>query len=92
MSNATIQAVEPSNGKYLRFEDIKANAVLTNNVHRCPTRVIVLENTTSAVVVPLSGMVRISSWARKTDIKIHLDGSQLFEAVAVGAGSLNWWK
>ncbi|KAF2628315.1 putative alanine racemase [Macroventuria anomochaeta] len=88
MSGAMIQAVEPSNGKYLRLEDIEANAVLTNNIHKCPTRVIALENTISGVIVPLSEMVKISRWARKKDIKIHLDGARLFEAVAAGAGSL----
>jgi threonine aldolase len=33
-------------------------------------------------------MVKISQWARKNGIKIHLDGARLFEAVAAGAGSL----
>jgi threonine aldolase len=88
MSGAMIQAVAPSNGKYLTLEDIEANAVLTDNVHKCPTRVIALENTISGVIVPLSEMVKISKWAHMNDIKIHLDGARLFEAVAAGAGSL----
>jgi threonine aldolase len=88
MSGAMIQAVTPSNGKYLTLEDIKPNAVLSDNVHKCPTRVIALENTISGVIVPLSEMVRISKWARQNNIKIHLDGARLFEAVAAGAGSL----
>jgi threonine aldolase len=88
MSGAMIQAVEPSNGKYLTLEDIEANAVLTNNIHKCPTRVIALENTISGVIVPLAEMVKISRWARKNTVKIHLDGARLFEAVAAGAGSL----
>jgi threonine aldolase len=88
MSGAMIQAVQPSNGKYLTLEDIKANAVLTDNVHKCPTRVIALENTVSGIVVPLSEMRKISRWARMNGVKIHLDGARLFEAVAAGAGSL----
>jgi threonine aldolase len=88
LSGAMIQAVEPSNGKYLTLEDIEANAVLTRNIHKCPTRVIALENTVSGVIVPLAEMVKISRWARKNDVKIHLDGARLFEAVAAGAGSL----
>ncbi|KAH7412088.1 pyridoxal phosphate-dependent transferase [Phaeosphaeria sp. MPI-PUGE-AT-0046c] len=75
MSGAMIQAVTPSNGKYLTLEDIEANAVLTNNIHKCPTRVVALENTIGGVVVPLAEIV-------------HLDGARLFEAVATGAGSL----
>lgn len=88
LSGAMIQAVEPSNGKYLRLEDIEANAVLTDNGHKCPTRVIALENTISGVIAPLAEMVKVSRWARERDIKIHLDGARLFEAVAAGAGSL----
>jgi threonine aldolase len=88
MSGAMIQAVEPSNGKYLTLEDIEANAVLTDNIHKCPTRVVALENTISGAIVPLSEMIRISGWARKNDVMLHLDGARLFEAVAAGAGSL----
>jgi threonine aldolase len=88
MSGAMIQAVEPSNGKYLTLEDIEANPVLTDNIHKCPTRVVALGNTISGVIVPLSEMKRISEWARKNDVKLHLDGARLFEAVATGAGSL----
>jgi threonine aldolase len=88
MSGAMIQAVEPSNGKYPTVKDIKASAVLTDNVHKRPTRVIALENTIGEVIVPLSEMVKISRWARRNDIKIHLDGARLVEAVAAGAGSL----
>jgi threonine aldolase len=88
MSGAMIQAVKPSNGKYMTLEDIETNAVLTDNIHKCPTRVIALENTISGVIVPLSEMVKISQWARKNNVKIHLDGARLFEAVAAGAGTL----
>jgi len=88
MSGAMIQAVEPSNGKYLTLEDIKANAELTDNIQKCPTRVISLENTIGGVIVPLSEITRIGRWARKNGIKVHLDGARLFEAVAAGAGSL----
>jgi threonine aldolase len=88
MSGAMIQAIEPSNGKYLTLEDIEANAVLTDNVHKCPTRVVALENTISGVIVPLSEVIRIGRWAHRNDIKLHLDGARLFEAVAAGAGTL----
>lgn len=88
MSGAMIQAVQPSNGKYLTLEDIEANAVLTDDIHKCPTRVIALENTISGVTVPLFEIARIGRWARENDVKVHLDGARMFEAVAAGAGSL----
>ncbi|KAF2827268.1 threonine aldolase [Ophiobolus disseminans] len=88
LSGAMIQAVEPSNGRYLTLEDIEAKAVLTDNIHKCPTRVIALENTISGVIVPLPEIAKISAWARSNNVKIHLDGARLFEAVAAGAGNL----
>lgn len=39
-------------------------------------------------IVPLDEMRRISDWARSHDIRLHLDGARLSEAVAAGAGSL----
>ncbi|KAF2435301.1 alanine racemase [Tothia fuscella] len=88
LSGAMMQTVTPRNGKYLTLEDIESNAQITDNVHKCPTRVIALENTISGIVVPLEEMRRISHWARENGGLLHLDGARLFEAVATGAGSL----
>jgi threonine aldolase len=88
LSGAMMQCVQPKNGLYLTLQDIQENAVLTDNVHKCPTRVISLENTISGIIVPLAEMQKISTWCRSNDIKLHLDGARLFEAVASGAGSL----
>jgi threonine aldolase len=38
--------------------------------------------------MPLSKVQRMSQFARKYGIKMHLDGARLWEAVAAGAGSL----
>ena len=88
LSGAIMQCVKPKNGLYLTLQDIQENAVLTDNVHRCPTRVVALENTISGIVVPLDEMQKISSWCRDKGIKMHLDGARLFEAVASGTASL----
>lgn len=64
LSGAMMQTEVPKNGLYLTLEDIKQNAVLTDNVHKCPTRVVALENTISGIVVPLEEMRRISSRCR----------------------------
>ena len=88
MSGAHVQTVQPSNGRYMRLEDIKAEAVLTDDVHKCPTRVISIENTAGGSVVPVSELARISQWAHANDILLHMDGARLFEAIATGAGSL----
>ncbi|KAL3476607.1 pyridoxal phosphate-dependent transferase [Aspergillus californicus] len=88
MSGASIQAVPPSNGRYLVLEDIQAHAVITDNVHKCPTRVICMENTAGGSIVPLTEVRRISEWAHGHGIRLHMDGARLWEAVAAGAGSL----
>lgn len=88
MSGAAVQQVRPSNGRYMRLEDIIKKAVISYDVHKCPTQVISIENTADGSIVPLDEMKRISEWARRHGIKLHLDGARLWEAVAAGAGSL----
>ncbi|KAL4973632.1 pyridoxal phosphate-dependent transferase [Aspergillus desertorum] len=88
MSGASIQTVRPSNGRYMILEDIMSRAVVTDDVHKCPTRVISIENTAGGSVVPVADLRRISEWAHSNDIMVHLDGARLWEAVAAGGGSL----
>jgi threonine aldolase len=88
LSGAMVQAVTPSNGEWLTLEDVQRKVVLSDDVHLCPTTVISLENTISGLVHPLNEIQRISSWARKHAIKLHLDGARLWEAVAAGGGSV----
>ncbi|KAL2061600.1 hypothetical protein VTL71DRAFT_6977 [Oculimacula yallundae] len=88
LSQAHMQPITPANGLYLTLEDIKKAAVISNNIHVAPTRVISLENTLSGTVTPLAEVQRISEFARVNGIKMHLDGARIWEAVASGAGSL----
>ena len=88
LSGALIKGVVPSNGSYLTLEDIEKNVVLGDEVHSCPTKVISLENTLLGMVMPLEEVRRISAFARKHGIKMHLDGARIWEAVVAGAGSL----
>ncbi|KAG4430936.1 hypothetical protein IFR05_013574 [Cadophora sp. M221] len=87
-TGAMIQSVRPSNGEYLTLEDIKDKATLSEDVHKCPTSVISLENTISGLIHPLSETRRIKSWGQENGIKFHLDGARIWEAIAAGAGSL----
>nr|XP_036585693.1 u4 u6 small nuclear ribonucleoprotein prp4 [Colletotrichum truncatum]KAF6795744.1 u4 u6 small nuclear ribonucleoprotein prp4 [Colletotrichum truncatum] len=89
LSGALIQAIRPMNGLYLTLEDVRKHAVLTDDVHKCPTRVISLENTCSGVVVPLTELQRIKEWTSANDIAVHIDGARLWEAVSAGAGTLD---
>lgn len=88
LSQAQVNGVKPSNGVYLTLEDVEEHAILDDNVHYAPTKVISLENTLGGAVLPLQECKRISEWARKQGIVMHLDGARLWEAVAAGAGSM----
>ena len=70
MSGANVQPVIPVNGKYLTIEDIEIHAITTDDVHKCPTRVISLENTRAGMVFPLKELRKIRDWAKKYDVFI----------------------
>ena len=88
-TGATVQTVIPQNGIHLTLEDIQKHAVLDDDIHHCPTKLISLENTLNGLIMPLSEARRIVEWAHANDIKVHLDGARLWEAVVSGAGSLS---
>lgn len=87
-TGATMQTVVPKNGIHLTLEDIQKYAVLDDDIHHCPTKLISLENTLDGMVMPFSEACRITEWAHANDIKVHLDGARLWEAVVSGAGNL----
>lgn len=82
LCGALVKGVIPSNGHSLTLDDVKKHAVVSEDVHACPTRVISLENTLGGEILPLADCQAISSWARQHNIKMHLDGARLWEAVA----------
>ncbi|KAL4799904.1 pyridoxal phosphate-dependent transferase [Aspergillus venezuelensis] len=88
-TGATVIPIVPKNNTYLTLEDVQKKVVISDNVHTCPTKLISLENTLDGMVMPLEEARRITEWAHKNDIKVHLDGARLWEAVVSGAGSLS---
>ncbi|KAL4776627.1 pyridoxal phosphate-dependent transferase [Aspergillus nidulans var. acristatus] len=88
MSGVSIQTVRPSNARYLVLEDIVSRILVTNDVHKGPTRVISIENTAGGSVVPLAELRRIREWAGRSRVVVHMDGARLWEAVAAGRGGL----
>ncbi|GAB7352677.1 hypothetical protein MBLNU459_g3039t1 [Dothideomycetes sp. NU459] len=87
LTGAHVKGVVPANGKYLTLEDVKRTAVVSDDIHSCPTKVISLENTLAGIVTPLEECQRISAWAKEHGILMHLDGARIWEAVAAGKGS-----
>ncbi|KAL9597842.1 MAG: hypothetical protein Q9219_004863 [cf. Caloplaca sp. 3 TL-2023] len=90
LSGAFPILVQPKNGHHITLEDVKACAILDDNVHHAPTTLISLENTLNGSILPLEDCRAISAWARSLTppLKLHLDGARLWEAVATGAGTL----
>ncbi|KAF1842713.1 uncharacterized protein K460DRAFT_367674 [Cucurbitaria berberidis CBS 394.84] len=88
LSQAMMQPIDAMNNAYMTLEEVQKYAVVSDDVHACPTRVISLENTLNGAIMPLSEVRRISAWAREHGIIMHLDGARLWEAVAAGAGTL----
>lgn len=82
LSQAMVTPVRPSNGVYLTLEDVERSAILGTNIHTAPTKVISLENTLGGTIMPVTEIERISQWARRHDIKMHLDGARLWNASA----------
>lgn len=89
MTGAMIHGVAPANDIHLTLEDIEKHVILSDDCHACPTKVISLENTLRGMITPLKEVQKISNFAHKHGIKMHLDGARLWEAVAAGAGSLS---
>ena len=85
-----ILPMQKAEGGHLTLEDIQAHAVLDDDVHHAPTRLVCLENTLGGSILPLSTCQAISAWAlaQSPSIPLHLDGARLWDAVAAGAGTL----
>ncbi|GJC80065.1 alanine racemase TOXG [Colletotrichum liriopes] len=77
LSGAMVQGIRPMNGLYLTLDDVKKHAVITDDVHKCPTQAISIENTCSGVIIPLEELQRIKEWASVHGIAIHMDGARL---------------
>lgn len=88
LSGAMVQGIKPLNGKYLTVRDVSKHAIITDDVHKAPTRLVSIENTTSGSVIPLEELQLLKAWANKNSIAIHMDGARLWEAVAASGHTL----
>lgn len=87
LSGAHLICVHPKNNHHLTLEDIESHAVISDDIHHCPTRIVSLENTLNGLIMPLDEIRRISSWCKSNNIILHLDGARIWEAVAASSGS-----
>ncbi|KAI0307578.1 pyridoxal phosphate-dependent transferase [Multifurca ochricompacta] len=85
-SGAQVIPVIPSNRHHLTLDDIQKFIVLDEDIHFALTQVIELENTLHGSIFPQDEIIRISEFARKRGIKMHLDGARIWH-VAVETGT-----
>lgn len=88
LSQAMVTPVHPANGIYMTAQDVKNWAVLGDDVHVAPTKVISLELTIGGVLTPIEEIKAIAEFARAHDIKVHCDGARLWNASAASGISL----
>lgn len=89
LSGAHLITVHPKNGHHLTLEDVERCAIISDDPHMCPTRVITLENTLYGMIVPLDEIKRIAKFAKEHDILLHLDGARIWEAAASSSNPHN---
>jgi threonine aldolase len=94
LARAMVQPVVPSNGVYLRVEDVRRHAKISKNeeesplpVEICPTSVVSLENTAHGNVVPVGELRAIKEWADANGVLVHIDGARIWHAVVAGEAS-----
>ncbi len=82
LSQAMVTPVHPKNGLYMTAEDVERWAVLGDDIHTAPTRVVSLEVTIGGVLTPIEEIKKISEFARAHGIKVHCDGARLWNVSA----------
>ncbi|KAJ2358781.1 Threonine aldolase [Coemansia erecta] len=83
LSQAMMIPVTPQASINLKAKDIEQALILDNFLyHKPPTTLIALENTFSGVIMPVSDMAEIARLAQQHGIRVHLDGSRLWNAAA----------
>ncbi|KAJ3416940.1 Threonine aldolase [Chytridiales sp. JEL 0842] len=83
---AMLIPVKPKEGeRFLTAEVIEKELILDDDIHHAPTKLVCLENTINGEIFPLEDIEKISALVRKNNVKIHLDGSRLWNAsIATG--------
>jgi threonine aldolase len=72
------------------------NSIRPKDEHAVQTRLLCLENTHNkggGVILPYDNVEEVCEWAHRSDLRTHLDGARLFNAVvASGIAARDWAK
>ena len=86
LSGVSARPVEGDEG-VLKVEQLQS-VIRPDDEHQTRTRLVCLENTHNRAagrILPYDGVEEICDWAHENDLRTHLDGARLFNAV-VGSG------
>jgi threonine aldolase len=93
LSGIVARAVEGEFG-VLRLKQL-VDLIRPDNEHHVRTRLVCLENTHNrgaGRIQPLESVVEICRWAHEHDLRTHLDGARLFNAVAATGIPAEQWS
>ena len=80
-------------GSKMSVEQING-LIRPDNEHAVRTRLVSLENTHNrggGTILPIENVIEISEWARSHDLRMHLDGARLFNAVVASGVDAKTW-
>ncbi|BGP17744.1 hypothetical protein JCM10213v2_005786 [Rhodosporidiobolus nylandii] len=81
-SSATTYPVLPESGHHMTVEEVMGAAVLGEDIHGAPTRLVCVENTLNGMIYPQSELCSLSASLKPLDIPLHCDGARLWEVLA----------
>lgn len=83
LSQVMPQPITPKNGHHLTLtDDIIPNFIPDDGeIHSAPTKLISLENTLHGMIFPLDEIKKISTFCKENDVRLHLDGARLWNAL-----------
>ncbi|HMO15537.1 MAG TPA: GntG family PLP-dependent aldolase [Pirellulaceae bacterium] len=94
LSGATVNPVRGTDSQ-LSVEQLQY-LIKPNNEHAVRTRLVALENTHNkggGVILPLENIEAVCQWAKQNQLRTHLDGARLFNAVvATGISAERWCR
>ncbi len=92
LSGATARPFEGDAG-LITVDDLR-EAIRPDDPHYVRTRLVCLENTHNRAggrIHPIEGIAAISQWARAHELRMHLDGARLMNAVVASGVSASEW-
>jgi threonine aldolase len=62
------------------YDDVFSNAITHEDVHYAKTSLICIENTLHGTITDIQSIKKVSEFASKNKIRLHLDGARLWNA------------